>query len=502
MNTKRSALLICLLGVVLLLPAVGQAQFTFTTNNEEITITGYAGSGGAVVIPDSTNGYPVTSVGTNAFYNCTNLTSVAISTNVTSLGLQSFSDCVNLTNVTIPNGVTNIGSGAFAWCTSLSSITIPGSVTSIDDFAFYGCTSLKEVYFQGNAPEIILDPEVLGAEVFAGENPTAFFLPGATGWDTNFAGVPTWSSYYATNNGTITIIGYAGFGGAITVPATVYGLPVTSIGTNAFAYNSSVTSVTIPSSVTNIGDEAFYLCTNLTTFFFQGSPPSTGTSVFYGITNATVYFLPDITGWGSAFDGLTAWALYPFNYTNNNGAITITGYTGDSAAPVIPSTITGLPVTGIAIDAFAYYTSLTSVTIPNSVTNLGSVAFQWCTGLKKAYFSGNALTVAYSDAFLGDTNLVVYYLPGTLGWGATYEGHPTAQWLPQTQTSGVSFGIETNQFGFNIQWASGQTVVVEACTNFLNPNWQPVQTNTLTTGSAYFSEPLNFPSRYYRLRSP
>jgi len=47
-------------------------------------------------------------------------------------------------------------------------------------------------------------------------------------------------------------------------------------------------------------------------------------------------------------------------------------------------------------------------------------------------------------------------------------------------------------------------VVVEACTNPLNPDWQPLQTNLLTTGSAEFSDPdwTSFPSRFYRLRSP
>jgi hypothetical protein len=47
-------------------------------------------------------------------------------------------------------------------------------------------------------------------------------------------------------------------------------------------------------------------------------------------------------------------------------------------------------------------------------------------------------------------------------------------------------------------------VVVEACTNLSNPDWQPMQTNLLTTGSAYFSDPqwTNYPNRFYRLRSP
>ena len=66
----------------------------------------------------------------------------------------------------------------------------------------------------------------------------------------------------------------------------------------------------------------------------------------------------------------------------------------------------------------------------------------------------------------------------------------------------MSLGINANGFGFNINWASGQTVVVEASTNFAD--WQPVDTNKLATDSAYFSDPqwTNYPDRFYRLRSP
>ena len=48
------------------------------------------------------------------------------------------------------------------------------------------------------------------------------------------------------------------------------------------------------------------------------------------------------------------------------------------------------------------------------------------------------------------------------------------------------------------------TVVVEACTNLANPAWHPIGTNTLISGSAYFSDPqwTNYPARFYRLRSP
>jgi len=71
-------------------------------------------------------------------------------------------------------------------------------------------------------------------------------------------------------------------------------------------------------------------------------------------------------------------------------------------------------------------------------------------------------------------------------------------------TDDGSFGVRTNSFGFNINWASGMNVVVDACTNLVNPIWLPVQTNTLANDSSYFNDPLwtSYSSRYYRLRSP
>jgi hypothetical protein len=81
----RSKLLPPLL-LLLALPAAVHAQFTFTTNNGAITITGYIGSNSLVVIPSSTNGLPVTSIGDYAFYNCTNLTDVTIADSITSIG--------------------------------------------------------------------------------------------------------------------------------------------------------------------------------------------------------------------------------------------------------------------------------------------------------------------------------------------------------------------------------------------------------------------------------
>jgi hypothetical protein len=145
--------------------------------------------------------------------------------------------------------------------------------------------------------------------------------------------------------------------------------------------------------------------------------------------------------------------------------------------------------------------------IGKGVTNLGYGAIDLCSGLTSIYFTGNAPGLSsssiYAGPFYGDT-ATIYYLPGTTGWSTPFGGLQAVLWLPQAQASDANFGMQTNQFGFNVNWASGQTVVVEACTNLSNPMWQPVQTNTLTGGTSCFSDPqwTNCPSRFYRLRSP
>ena len=208
MQNKRNLIQLCLLWAAML-PAAVQAQFTFTTNNDgSLNLSQYTGSGGVVLIPSATNGLTVTSIGTNAFQNCTSLASVTIPTSVTSIGDGAFQDCTRLTGVTIPNSVTTIGAAAFNDC-SLTNVTIPNSVTSIEDEAFYNCTSLTNitipasvtniglwafadcdlltgVYFQGNVPSL-----GSGSGVFADDpNATVYYLPGTSGWSSQFGGRP------------------------------------------------------------------------------------------------------------------------------------------------------------------------------------------------------------------------------------------------------------------------------------------------------------------------
>ncbi len=106
----------------------------------------------------------------------------------------------------------------------------------------------------------------------------------------------------------------------------------------------------------------------------------------------------------------------------------------------------------------------------------------------------------------GADKATVYYLPETAGWEAAFCGRPTARWVlpyPVILTTTPNFGIQTNQFGFRISWATNVPVVVEASTALASPVWSPVGTNTLTDGCCYFSDAewANHPRCFYRIRS-
>ena len=79
-------------------------------------------------------------------------------------------------------------------------------------------------------------------------------------------------------------------------------------------------------------------------------------------------------------------------------------------------------------------------------------------------FQGNAPNVG-PDVFSGANNATIYYLSGTTGWEPTFGGRPTALWYlpyPVILTLPPAFGVQNNQFGFRISWATNADVVVEA----------------------------------------
>ena len=327
---------------------------------------------GDIIIPETVDydgkTYSVTSIGEEAFYYCSGLTSVTIGNSVINIGERAFYGS-GLTSVTIGNSVTSIGSGAFRFCSGLTSVTIPNSVTSLGDDAFYGCSALESIIVEEgntiydsreNCNAII---ETATNTLIAGFKNTVIPYSVTSIGDWAFSGCSSLTSVTIPNS--VTSIGEGAFSycyglesiiveegnticdsrencNAIIETATntlIYGckntvIPnsVTSIGDGAFNYCTGLTSITIPNSVTSIGEAAFDYCTGLTSVTIGNSVTSIGDGAFFGCT----------------------------------GLISIT----------IPNS-----VTSIGDDAFGYCPGLTSITIPNSVTSIGDGAFRLCSGL-------------------------------------------------------------------------------------------------------------------------
>ncbi len=118
-----------------------------------------------------------------------------------------------------------------------------------------------------------------------------------------------------------------------------------------------------------------------------------------------------------------------FTYTANATEVSITGYTGAGGAVAIPASINGKPVKAIGEAAFSPSNqgiqSITSVTIPNSVTSIGAFAFYGLSGLTNFIFTGNAPTLGYLSFGKAAIGATVSYLSKATGWGATFGGLTT-----------------------------------------------------------------------------
>ncbi len=172
--------------------------------------------------------------------------------------------------------------------------------------------------------------------------------------------------YYDVNaDGTVTITGVKGSASNIVIPATVDGLPVTSIGSDAFYGCTSLSEVTIPNSVTSIGSYAFFECTSLSEVTIPNSVTSIGSYAFWGCTSLSKVTIPN-------------------------------------------------SVTSIGSSAFFYCTSLSEVTIPNSVTSIGDFAFGYCTSLSEVTIPNSVISIGSYAFFECSASLVIYALPGSV----------------------------------------------------------------------------------------
>jgi hypothetical protein len=125
----------------------------------------------SVAIGDS-----LTNIGQGAFEGCANLAGVTIANGVSTIGSQAFLGCSSLPRIAIPNSVTNFGSGMFDVCSALTNVFVGANVTNLGGGEFGFCPKLAAIYFAGNAPI------TTSSSAFRGDTATVYYLPGTTGW--------------------------------------------------------------------------------------------------------------------------------------------------------------------------------------------------------------------------------------------------------------------------------------------------------------------------------
>lgn len=359
----------------------------------------YGCSGLTVVsIPNSVN-----TIGNYAFEFCSGLVSLTIGNSVVTIGDRAFSDCSGLTSVSIPNSVITIGGGAFKLCKNLTSVSIGNNVKTIGADAFDRCGALTSV----NIPSSIT---TIGKSAFNGcYNLVSVHISDIAAWcNISFGDVlsnPThYNIYTSYGNDKIKHL----YVGDEEIKDLIIPDSVESIGNYAFTGFNGLTSVTIPSKVTSIGEYAFRGCT------------------------ASIH-ISDIAAWCNISFGKT-----PFGSSTEKGHRL---YLGDEEIKdlVIPNSV-------MVIGDYAFSCCyLTSVNIPNSITSIGTGAFEYCRVLISLNIPNSIININ-SRAFCGCSSLASVSIPNSvisIGEEAFYGCGLTFLSIPNSVASigGKAFGV-------------------------------------------------------------
>ena len=471
---------------------------------------------GVVEIPAFVNHngeeYAVTSISEGVFSGCTSLTSIMVDTenmNYSSIDGVLF-DKTGITLITYPAGkpdasytiparVTSIGNQAFYLCEGLTSVTIPEWEINYGIGVYDWSYNVADVYCYHALP-VTADEISNFSGIMTGYmiyRRTKFHVAGdVAAWKKAFpnANVTFVGDLYpmltidglnyritSEDSKTVELIGYDGTKpfGDLSIPATVNGYSVTSIGDNAFRGCVDLTSITIPVSVTSIGNDVFYGCADLKSIVvttgnpvydsrdncnaiirtqdntliagckntvIPGSVTSIGDAAFRGCYRLTSITIPaSVTSIGNYVfynctslesvifaDGsqLASIGYYAFSYCQNlmsisipDGVTNINDHTFYSCTSL---TLVNIPANVTIIDygAFEKCTSLTSInfTENSQLTSIGSYAFRNCTSLTSLNIPDGVTNISW-EAFMSCTGLTSVVIPSSvisIGWLAFY----------------------------------------------------------------------------------
>ena len=383
----------------------------------------------------------VNSIGADAFYNCSNLSSISLPESLTDIYSGAFYGCSALTEIAIPDGLTSIGDNTFSGCSSLASIDIPDSITSIYSGAFEGCSNLTNIDLPDNLTYIG------GYALQNCSSLTSIDLPDNL----------TYIGGYALQNCS---------------SLTSIDLPdgITTIIDCTFFGCSSLTSIDIPDGVTSIGDYAFSGCSSLISIDIPEGITSIDYSVFRGCSSLTGIEIPD---------GVTIIDACAFE---NCSSLTSIGLP-DSITSIYSGAFCGcssltdidIPdgVTSIGASTFRDCTSLVSIDLPNSLTYIGQYAFSNCSKLTSIDFPDGIAEIDHY-AFLNCTSLTTITFSGDapyIIWSA-FDGVTATIFYPAGNDTWTE-DIWTNRVG-NLIWVPYYNVFEDGTDTEIEPGEEAV----------------------------
>lgn len=280
----------------------------------------------------------LSSIDSEAFMSCRNLTSVTIPNSVITIGNNSFSGCNLLENICFSNSLASIGSSAFARCYGLKDVQIPNSVVSIGDDAFSSCTGLTDISISGSVTDI-------GSYAFSG-----------------CSALKTINIPYSVKD-----IGRAAFERCTSLTAIMIPNSITNIEVELFRGCSGLTSVTIEDGIKSIGSLAFYLCDNLKSLSIPNSITDISNSAFSGCESLSSIVVDS----GNA------------KYDSRDNCNAIIETSTNKLIIGCKNTIIPNSIKNIGVNAFNQCIGLKSLSIPNSVECIDRYAFMGCINLVK-----------------------------------------------------------------------------------------------------------------------
>lgn len=285
---------------------------------------------------------------------------------VTAIGYSAFgslSTPINVSSVFIPATVRSIGDSAFIYCDALTTVTFAenSQLKSIERAAFWGSEQVYPKFKEIKIPDSV---ETIGNGAFYDcRDLERITLPSAL----QTLSPVTFYDCTALSE--------------VTFPASLK-----TIENSAFSGCRKLSEVELPASLTTIQSYVFDRCSALKTVFYDGSLAQWSqvntSNDFLGYSSPSLVMGDYTAQFILVEDG-------PFAAPIPKKTVTITKYTGTESTVILPSTISGWPVTKIGEAAFQDNTTITSVTIPASVTEIGANAFAGCTNLTSVTYGGD-----------------------------------------------------------------------------------------------------------------